>query len=178
MPPFKVIIGGHSQCPAVENVPRNCEIQLCKVRGGKLSDFWSHSLFRCMRNEPHDLAILFLGGNDIHDGCSPNHIVGEILRIADHLKVINRKVVITLIEPRKYEPGNRFGVSPETYDKVARSINRKLSKPLQRKSIRTINLGAEPFMRGHVSEGVHFNYLTAQHLSLKFVKCIEHHMTA
>ena len=61
---YRVIIGGHSQVPDALPTLKDTEITICKVRGGKLKDFWNHSNFECMREKEHDLAILFLGGND------------------------------------------------------------------------------------------------------------------
>lgn len=173
-PLYTVAIGGHSQTPDI-TLP-NTDISLCRLSGGKLVDFWSHATFQRMRCEPHDLSILFLGGNDIYDGCYPSEIVSDILKIGDHLKLLNKAVVITLIEPRHYAPGNRFGVSSETYERVSRSVNRKLLKLLKKRNIGVINLGARPFKLGHKSDGVHFNALTAIHVRSKFRNCVEHHM--
>ena len=178
MSDYKIIIGGHSQIPnTLPNIP-NAELQFCKVGGAKLADFWHHPAFLSMRENKHDLAILFLGGNDVYDGCNPKQIATGIVHIADYLSTNNTDTVITLLEPRNYSPNNRFGLNPETYTSVARAVNRHLAKALKRRSIRTINLGARPFQHGHTRDGVHFNSVSKAHVISKFTKCIEHHMSA
>lgn len=171
----KVIIGGHSQVPHFIPPVQDTEIKICKVNGGKLKDFWEHPRFRVMREGEHDLAILFLGGNDIYDGCSPRELVNETLQIIDHLQQLNKRVAVTLLEPRHYSNNNRFGVSPNTYNKVSKAINKALLKNLNKRNIRTINLGAKPFAAGHTPDGVHFESLTRLHISSKLRNCIKHH---
>lgn len=176
MSEFKVIIGGHSQLP--DDLPDfdKTSVTKCELRGAKLTDFWSHSTFRCMRENTHNLAILFLGGNDVYDNCEPKSIVSAICVITDHLLTLNDNVVITLLEPRNYPPSNRFGVSAKTYELVSKSVNKNLCKILKRKGVRTINLGARPFQYGHSHDGVHFDSLTKLHVTQKIAKCVEHHL--
>lgn len=173
---YRVVIGGHSQVPNFIPALQDTEIEICKVNGGKLKDFWEHSRFHVMREDEHDLAILFLGGNDVYDGCSPRELINEILRITDHLQQLNKRVAVTLLEPRHYSNGNRFGVSPTTYNKVSKAINKGLWKSLKNKNIRTINLGAKPFATGHTADGVHFEPLTKFYIASKFRNCVEHHL--
>lgn len=173
---YRVILGGHSQVPDLIPALQGTEIEICKVNGGKLKDFWEHSRFRVMREDEHHLAVLFLGGNDVYDGCSPRDLINKILRITEHLQQLNRSVAVTLLEPRHYSTGNRFGVSPTTYNKVSKAINKGLLKGLKNKNVRTINLGAKPFATGHTADGVHFEPLTKHYIASKIRNCIEHHI--
>ena len=122
-------------------------------------------------------AILYLGGNDIFDGCNPRKIISDVVTIAKHLKCLNQSVVITLLEPRTYPIDNRFGIHPTTYTRVSNSVNKRLCVLLKKEAIRTINFGARPFQRGHRQDGVHFNFVTKHFMTLKFRRCIEHHMS-
>lgn len=171
---YRVVIGGHSQLPVIPDLSHT-EIITCKLSGGKLRDFWSHPNFKCMRDDNHDLAILFLGGNDVNDSCKPSSIISDIINITEYLQQRNRNVVVTLLEPRQYSPNNRFGVSSNTYDKVSGSVNKGLCKILRKKSVRSINLGAKPFNQGHTRDGVHFNSTAKSYIAAKIRNCIEHH---
>lgn len=172
---YRVIIGGHSQIPNVLPTLQDVQISVCRLPGGKLSDFWEHSKFTCMRENEHDLAIIFLGGNDVNNSTKPSDIINAILEIADYLKQRNKHVVVTLLEPRQYSVNNRFRVDSNTYDKVSRSINRALGKVLRKRSIRTLNFGAKTFAQGHTRDGVHFRSVTKAHITNKIINCIEHH---
>lgn len=172
---YRVIIGGHSQVPSVLPTLQDAEITVCKLPGGKLKDFWEHSTFTYMRENEHDLAIIFLGGNDVNNSTKPSDIINKILEIADYLKQRNKPVVVTLLEPRQYSVSNRFQVDSNTYDKVSRSINRALCKVLRKRSIRTLNFGAKTFVQGHTRDGVHFTSVTKSHITSKIINCIEHH---
>ena len=72
---YRVIIGGHSQVPTHLPNINEAEVSYCKLGGAKLDDFWIHPTFRSMRESNNDLAIIFLGGNDIHNCSEPNNIV-------------------------------------------------------------------------------------------------------
>ena len=61
MSTFKVIIGGHSNLPENLSESHNAVVKVCKLRGAKCFNFWSHPTFKSMREDKHDLAILFLG---------------------------------------------------------------------------------------------------------------------
>lgn len=64
---FSIILGGYSHLPEdILDIPET-DITIGKLRGAKLSEFWVHARFRPMREDRHDLAILFLGGNDVKD---------------------------------------------------------------------------------------------------------------
>lgn len=171
---YRVVIGGHSQLPVIPNL-NHTEISICKLSGGKLSDFWSHPNFQCMRDKNYDLAILFLGGNDVNDSCKPSNIVSDIIHITEYLQQRNTNVVVTLLEPRQYSSNNRFGISPNTYEKVSKSVNKGLNKILKKRNVRTINLGARPFNEGHSRDGVHFNSTAKYYIAAKIKNCIEHH---
>ena len=109
------------------------------------------------------------------ESCTPVAICNEILRVTDHLKQRNTHVVITLLEPRQYNSNNRFNINPNTYNKVSRAINRRLTSILKKRDIRTINLSAKSFAQGHVSDGVHFTAVTKSFITSKIKNCIEHH---
>lgn len=173
---FTVALGGHSNLPEdILDIPET-DITICKLRGAKLSDFWVHARYKPMREDRHDLAIHFLGGNDVKDNCNPNTILNYNLTISKHLQQLNKNVVIITLEPREYREGNRFGVSPITYRLVSNSINKNLCKLLKIIGIRILNINAQPFRHGHSREGVHFTPVTSAHISLKITNCIKHHM--
>lgn len=172
---YRLIIGGHSQVPNVLPTLLDVQITVCTLPGGKLDDFWEHYKFTCMRENEHDLAIIFLGGNDVNNSTKLSDIINEILGIADYLKQRNKHVVVTLLEPRQYSVNNRFRVDSNTYDKVSRSINRALCKVFRKRNIRTINFGAKTFVQGHTRVGVHFTSVTKAHVTSKIINCIEHY---
>ena len=86
---YRVVAGGHSQVPHALLALEDTDITICRVSGGKLKDFWHHTNFKCMRENEHDLVVLFLGGNDINESCTPVEVVNEILRVTDYLKQRN-----------------------------------------------------------------------------------------
>ena len=119
MTEFNLVVGGHSNLPDHVSDIHNTNITVCKLRGAKLDHFWEHSSFRPMRESNHDLAILFLGGNDIYENCEPKVILSKLIKIAEHLQHLNKKVVIVTLEPRQYQEGNRFNISTQTYERVS-----------------------------------------------------------
>ena len=83
---YSAIIGGHSQVPRHLPNLSNTTITTVKVNGAKLKHFWDHPKFDCLRKDEHDLAIVFLGGNYVYDGCVLKKIVGNIIDITNHLQ--------------------------------------------------------------------------------------------
>lgn len=140
-------------------------------------NLWCHTMFQHMPSEAHDLhtiswqklylwSLLPKWDCEWYFECRWSFDVNE-----------QSSVIITLNEPRHYAPGNRFGVSSETYKWVCRIVNRKLLKLLRKWNISVINSGARPFKLGHKSDSVFFNALKATYISSKFCKCVECHMT-
>lgn len=88
---YRFVIGDHSQVPEFLPSLQDMKIKIFEVSGGNLKDLGDHSRFSIMHDDEHDLAILFLGGNDIYDCCSPRNETTEILRIIEHLQQLNKK---------------------------------------------------------------------------------------
>ena len=127
MPNFKAIVAGHSNVPSSFPEIPFVDLEVVRVPGAKLSDFWTQPEFVSIREQTRDLAILYLGGNDINNDSRPRVIVNEIKAILRHLLTIHRNVTFVLLEPRQYRRNNRFGINPEGYSNVAKYVNKRLS---------------------------------------------------
>ena len=117
--------------------------EVIRVPGAKLSDFWTRPEFAKICDQTYDLAILYLGGNDINNDSRPRIIVNEIKDILRHLLTIHRRVTFVSLEPRRYRPNNHFGINPEGYSYVAKYVNKHLSPFLRKNSIHTIRDGSK-----------------------------------
>ena len=174
MPNFKAIVAGHSNVPSSFPEIPFVQLEVVRVPGAKLSDFWTRSEFASIREQTHDLAVLYLGGNDINNETRPRVIINEIKAILCHLKTIHHNVTFVLLEPRQYRHNNRFGINPEGYSYVAKYVNKHLSPFLRKNSIRTINVTLDIVREGHSRDSVHFLAPSQAYIRRKIVRCIQH----
>ena len=174
MPNFKAIVAGHSNVPSSFPEIPFVQLEVIRIPGAKLSDFWMRPEFAKIRDQTYDLAILYLGGNDINNDSQPRIIINEIKDILRHLLTIHRRVTFVSLEPRRYRPNNRFGINPEGYSYVAKYVNKHLSPFLRKNSIRTINVTLDLLREGHTRDGVHFLAPSQAYIRRKIVRCVQH----
>merc|ERR1711980_35486 len=103
----------------------------------------------------HELAILFLGSNDITPEVEAYEITNNIKAIVQQLKQCATKVALVLIEPRKIINPPQGKVDQGTYDRVARSVNRKLQRDLRECDF--LRYDALFYKRNLKPDGVHWN---------------------
>ena len=173
---FKVVIGGHSQVPTHLKQIDNVALTINRVPGAKLSDFWSDARFRDIKSVAHNLAILFLGGNDISSNSSPREITDDLLNIVTHLTAIHNKVVVVLIEHREIPENTRFNITNISYRNQRCRINNNLTRTLRRMNVRTLHFSDSYFSRLHTRDGVHFNGNAKQGVANILMSCISHHL--
>ena len=138
---YQVTLIGHSYIKRLENhFPSEIvHKDLFRIRltylgiGGALVTTFSDHLERldsCLRFKPH-IVLLFLGGNDLTEGCSISQILAKYNIICRHIKQLcpDTFLVASYVEPRYAKPGGKFKlVNPETYLKLARAINHSLGR--------------------------------------------------
>lgn len=163
----RVAVVGHSLVPRDLGYIRGAEIKIFRSPGARVSNFENGTLSEVLR-WPHDLSILFLGGNDIYDGCVPSRIARDIKRMIELVhEHCGSQIAFVLLEHRNPPTRNRFNVSADQYNRVANNINNRLKRKYKNKSyIRFLSVGAKPFQRG-VTDGVHFDAETKAHLKQK-----------
>ena len=118
---FRVAVLGHSQLP--EEIPpiENCEFFVFKRSGARL-DFLDYPPLCHYFESRYDLAVMFLGGNDvteyIHNPLTLAHHIKnrlcQIRRNANHVAFID-------LESRDYEvrSRSRFRITNEQYAEVS-----------------------------------------------------------
>ena len=173
---FRVAIVGHSQIPFDFPDISRVALRIFRLPGGRLGDFEKDSIFKESFNWAHDLTILFIGGNDI-PALSNELIVRKLIDLVDRYKALgSRNVVVTLIEPREYSLGNRFGIDNELYKHSMNFINRKIKRLSKSRHFRILNINARPFQYGHTPDGVHFDLESRYAIIDKMKNCIARHL--
>ena len=144
------------------------QIRIFRSPGAKVSSFETNNIFREVLEWSHDLTILFLGGNDIYDGCVPSRITNDIQNVIEQIhEYCESQIAFILVEHRNPPPRNRFNVSADQYNRVSNNINNRLKRKYKSKSyVRFLSVGAKPFQNG-VTDGVHFDAETKLHLKQK-----------
>lgn len=169
-----VAIVGHSLVPqAIERVS-GANIHIYRSPGAKVADFDTNRALSRVIGVNYDLIILFLGGNDIHDNCTPSIITSDLIKVVEQLhSSCGSHIALVLIEHRNPPPHNRFNVTAENYNRIASNINNRLKRKLKSKPyVQFLSIGAKPFQRG-VTDGVHLNYESKKHLKRKFQNTIK-----
>ena len=172
-----VTVVGHSLVPRNLGVIPGANIRIYRSPGAKAINFEHNNGLNQVLNYPHDLTILFLGGNDVYDGCIPSHITTNIESVIEQIhEYCNSDIAFVLLEHRNPRPGNRFGVSADQYNRVASNINNRLKRKYRNKPyVKFISVGAKPFQHG-VTDGVHFDVETQAHLTQKFRNTISRYI--
>ena len=133
--------------------------------------FRDSRLYRALEEE-FDFAIIWLGSNDIDENCQVRDIVKGLEEIVEAVKTrCKAKVKLCKVEPRWTDGTNRYRVSQETYDKVARGVNRLLYRRFKKDKL--LCFGAKPFTASLKRDGVHFNEDGRREVNRKLVSCIE-----
>ena len=172
---YRVVIGGHSQTPTSLPQIDNVIVTLNQIPGAKISAFWTDERFRDIRSVKHNLAVLFLGGNDLSNNSSPRAITDALLSIVSHLTSLHDKVVVVLIEHRELPDNNRHGITNLSYRQQRRRVNNNLARPLQRMNVRTLHFSDTFFAKLHTRDGVHFGSQARRGITNAFVSCITRH---
>ena len=129
-----IAIVGHSLVPRSIGTVNGANIRIFRCPGSKASAFESSPLSSVLQ-WPHDLTILFLGGNDVHDGCIPCNIVRDIEAVVELIHTYcHSHIALVLLEYRNPPLNNRFNVTPSQYRRIANSINNRLKRKYRNKS--------------------------------------------
>ena len=173
---LKVAIVGHSQIPvSFPDIP-SVDLRVFRLPGGRLGDFERDCILKDSLKWAHDLTILFIGGNDIPN-LANELIVGKLIELVDKFKALGScNVVVTLIEPREYSYGNRFGIDNDVYKYSMNFINRKIKRLSKSRNYRVLNVNAKPFQNGHTADGVHFNLQSRFAIVDKIRNCVVKHL--
>ena len=169
-----VAIVGHSLVPRDVGTVDGAKITTYRCPGAKASSFESSPLSRVLQ-WPHDLTILFIGGNDVFDGCIPRNIAQDIEAVVESIHAYcHSHIALVLLEHRNPPLDNRFNVTPAQYRKVVNNINGRLKRKYRAKPyVQFLSVGAKPFQHG-VTDEIHFNKEAQFHLRLKFRNAIRY----
>ena len=166
----RVAIVGHSQVPDIESYA-NVEVSVFRRGGASIHHAYEPPLSDSL-DEHFDIVILFLGGNDIGTK-TPHQIVEELLELVDSYDSA-KQVVVTQIEHRVYPAGHRYYIAEDDYRRQANRVNKSLvQKAKQTKAFRTINISGT-WYNDNSPDGIHFHYITVQHLIARYRDAIEH----
>ena len=125
---LRVALVGHSQIPYDLEVD-GAEVSIFRAPGGKAYAFYEDDRLSDVLNWSGDLAIVWLGSNDIEEDTSVGEVVENIVNIKESIEEdCGATVVIILVEPRMYP--DDYPVTQSRYSKIQRGINRKLKKKL------------------------------------------------
>ena len=162
---LKVSWAGHSQLPsrAYDNFDGN-QLTIYKHSGGNLWDLDNSesSLYPALRTSA-DVFVLFLGGNDIflpannQQFVHPDIIKEKLFDTIRQAKQVASHVYVCLLESRDYHNhrNRRWANNSDYYNRVARSINRLLTRNSRSQGYRTINL-QQGELRERQTDGIHF----------------------
>ena len=169
----RVAVVGHSLVPRDLGYIPGATVRIFRSPGAKASNFETNYILREALEWSHDLTILFIGGNDIYDGCVPSRITNDIQNVIEQIhEYCESQIAFVLVEHRNPPPRNRFNVSADQYNRVSNIINNRLKRKYKNKSyMRFLSVGAKPFQDG-VTDGVHFDAETKLHLKQKFINTI------
>ena len=170
---YKVAVVGHSQVPLHISSPRGINIRVFRRPGALLRHIDESPLKEVFDYEP-DLAILFLGGNDITVGKEDaRNTIAKIRDLLLRLKTVCERVVFVLIERRNYAERNPYGMTTEIYETHRRFINQNLRRFLRANNIRTINLAAPWFAAHRRPDGIHLSHEAKEEFKRKVLICVE-----
>ena len=156
---------GHSQLPNThyDNFDGNI-LTIYKHSGGNLWDLDNPNspLYPALRVSA-DVFVLCLGGNDIFLPASngrfvhPDIIKGKLREVIRRAKQVASHVIVCLLEQRDYinHHNHRWASNSDYYNKVARTINRLLSRKAVSEGYRTINVHQRE-LKERKTDGVHF----------------------
>ena len=166
---LKVALVGHSQLPHSLEV-EGADIEIFRSPGGRAYSFYDDDDLNDVLNWSGDLAILWLGSNDIMQDTNVWEVVNDIIGIKESIEEeTGATVVIILVEPRCYPDDEP--VDEAQYRKIQKSINRKLERELSETEFIRFNL---PLYEQELAEdGVHFTSYGKELIEEKISDCIE-----
>lgn len=169
-----VKIVGHSLVPSFIEPVEGTSIEIFRSPGAKVSTFQSNQLLSNVLTIPHDLTILFIGGNDIHNNCTPSLISSNIEHLIEQVhSYCGSFIYFVLLEHRDPPIGNRFNIDADQYNRVANNINKRLKRKYKNASyVKFLSVSAKPFQRG-VTDGIHFDRESEIHLRRKLRNTIK-----
>lgn len=171
-----IAIVGHSLVPQTIGTIGAATVDIYRSPGGKVSSFETNNVLSSVLHKPHDLTILFIGGNDINDDCVPSNIAKDIQHTVELIHShCDSHIALVLIEYRNPRPGNRFNVTASKYRRIANNINNRLKRKFKSTSyVQFISVGAKPFQYGVTRDGVHFDENSKTQIKHKFRNCIRY----
>lgn len=171
---FRVALVGHSQVPRHLRLDQ-VEISVFRAPGASAGDFKTDPRLNSVLQSRFELVLVWLGSNEIRESSRVRQVVKSIKDIVDEIKeCCKAKVGVILIEPRKTDQQWRQFVSQETYDKVARAVNRTLTQRTLKGGI-FVQFTARPYRECLDRDGVHFDRSGRTYIKEKISNCITHH---
>ena len=171
---MRILVLGHSQLP--ETVPNYEDhiVTSIRVPGASLWDLDKESspLFQAWL-KPADVAVIFLGGNDIF-----KHSLDEIKqKIESTIKLFQKHmsmVFFTLIEARDYSKhrNRAWRRQNDKYESCRKAINRKVRRGARLGKYRTVNLAVREFDK-RTRDGVHYTPKGKDLMVKRFRVCVE-----
>lgn len=111
-----IAVVGHTLVPHSIGTVEGTTIKIFRSTGAKASSFENNSVLSRVLEWPHDFTILFIGGNDIHDGCVPRNLAGDIEAVVELIHShCHSHIALVLVEHRNPPPNSRFNVTPSQY---------------------------------------------------------------
>ena len=150
-------------------------MEVCRVPGAKARHFFQDPRLYRVLDHQYDLAILWLGSNDIRRDTQVGEFLGIINNIATALRDrCGAQVHICHIEPRVFPPWGRGSawMDDEKYRLIAKAVNRRLPRVV--KWAKWLSFTARPFHNSLKIDGVHFSPEGRQHVNQKIKNAIEY----
>ena len=110
---FRVAIVGHSLVPVSFDSSPFVSVSISRKPGAKFQD-WECSEFSEFFAARFDLAIVFLGGNDLAIA-ETQEVVNRAKFLAERASECANQVRVCTIEQRNYSEFNRFRVSNQAF---------------------------------------------------------------
>ena len=170
---LRVALVGHSQLPYSLEV-EGADVEIFRSPGGRAYSFYEDGNLNDVLNWSGDLAILWIGSNDIQQNTHVSDVVDNIIDIKESIEEeCGATVVIILIEPRCYP--DDYPVDEARYRKIQKSINRKLERVLP--DTEFIQFNTSMYQQELAEDGVHFSEEGKELIEDRIRSCIEEHLS-
>ena len=113
--------------PHYQPIP-NVRFTLYRKGGAKLLKFEEYPEFREALESRSDLAIVWLGGNDINPDTNITQIMNGYRRVKNLFAQQGIPVVFQTIEPRRYPPSHPAYMPLAQYNSIKNAINRHIQR--------------------------------------------------
>ena len=126
---FRVALLGHSQIPRrLDHHIEGVEVTIFRAPGGKVTNFLKDNRLNRILNFEHDLAIIWLGSNDLEYGGTSRLTVDSLISVANLVEEqCHSRVILVELENRKYPPYNER-IPEGDYMRLKRAVNKKIQK--------------------------------------------------